>query len=153
MIRKCAECGKPFNGVGNAKYCGVDCRLAAENRKTRERRAIVKERICPMCGKSFVSKRSIFCSRNCRDKWNSGKEKPDMRIVLSEEEAKKRKLQEEQIEKKRKTHGVIRTKTGAIWYPVSGAEIQRMAREQHKTYGEIAAMFLSEQVRGEGMDK
>ena len=149
MIRTCAECGKPFEAKKRTKYCSAECREKTEKRRAAERRATEHEVTCPTCGKHFhtVGQR-VFCSRRCKDRWYSGfVGQQDMRIAELEAQRQKEKEIRERIEAKRKTKGVQRTETGAIWYPVSGAEMQRMAREQHRTYGEIAAEFLSKQVR------
>lgn len=131
------------------------------------------EQICPRCGKTFTTERTtkIFCSKLCRDQWNTLDE--DRRVDLRIPENRKRlegleckspewhaELQRMRFEqaagiKRRalvketepKTGDLKRTEKGAIWYPVSGREIQRIARETHRTYGEVCAEFLSKQVR------
>ena len=148
MIRTCAECGKPFEAKKRTKYCSAECREKMEKRRAAERRATEHEVTCPTCGKHFhtVGQR-VFCSRRCKDRWYVGfVGQKDMRIVELEAERQKENAIAERKEKKR-TDGIQRTATGAVWYPVSGAEMQRMAKEQHKTYGDIAAEFLSKQVR------
>lgn len=132
-----------------------------------------REQICPRCGRTFkaVASYQIFCSKLCRDHWNTLDE--DRRVDLRIPENRKRlegleckspewhaelqrmrfeqasgiKRQALVMETEPKTGDLKRTEKGAIWYPVSGREIQRIARETHRTYGEVCAEFLSKQVR------
>ena len=132
-----------------------------------------REQICPRCGKTFTTESTtkIFCSKLCRDQWNTLDE--DRRVDLRIPENRKRlegldckspewraELQRMRFEqaagiKRRalvketepKTGDLKRTEKGAIWYPVSGREIQRIARETHGSYGEVCTEFLSKQVR------
>ena len=122
-------------------------------------------RICRQCGKEFTTMyaQKVFCGKKCRDKWNVTP--PEYRVDLSiPEEARKaiaeaRRKANEAVEKKLRDqenarhaeymrNRVQRTESGAVWYPVSGKEIQRIARETHRSYGEVCAEFLSKQVRG-----
>lgn len=132
-----------------------------------------REQICPRCGKMFTNESTtkIFCSKLCRDQWNALDEerRVDLRIPENrkrleglewkspEWHAELQRMRFEQAagikrralvkETEPKTGDLKRTEKGAIWYPVSGREIQRIARETHRTYGEVCAEFLSKQVR------
>lgn len=156
MTRICRECGKEFEAGGRSVYCSPECREAVEKRRNTERhereRMLRPDLICPVCGKTFRPSRTrIFCSRKCADIWNSGRAgQVDMRVAAAADAKKEADRVAAEIERKRKTHGVQRTNTGAIWYPVSGAEIQRIARETHRSYGEVCAEFLGKQVISKG---
>lgn len=120
--------------------------------------------VCPMCGKKFSTSNpvKIFCCKGCKDRWNTLPE--DRRIDLRDPEALRKARErakadaEQLVEQKRQADEqrrheqymrdrIRRTEKGAVWYPVSTTEIQRIARETHRTYGEVAAEFLSKQVR------
>ena len=123
--------------------------------------------VCPQCGKKFSTSnlKKIFCCKNCKDRWNTLPE--DRRIDLRDPEALRKARErtkadaEQLVEQKRQADEqrrheqymrdrIRRTESGAVWYPVSCAEIRRIARETHRTYGEVAAEFLSAQVRCTG---
>ena len=150
MRKQCAECGNWFDARGMSKYCSDECREKAQARHDADRRGKYPvEKICPTCGKHFhCTNGRTFCCRKCKDVWFATNGKPqDMRLVEQEAERREKERLKAERERKYRTKGVKRTETGAIWYPVSGREIERMAREQHRTYGEIAAELLAEQVR------
>ena len=122
-------------------------------------------RNCRQCGKEFTTQSplKLFCSRRCKDKWNVTPE--EYRVDMSMPEEKRKAIEEARrqaeiaAEKRRREEEdrkhaeymrdrLKRTESGAVWYPVSGKEIQRIARETHRSYGEVCAEFLSKQVRG-----
>lgn len=131
------------------------------------------EQICPRCGKTFTTESTtkIFCSKLCRDRWNQAdaERRVDLRIPenrkklerfehrspewhaqlhrMREDQAADIKKRASEAEKETKSGDLKRTKSGAVWYPKTGAEIMRIARETHRTYGEVCSEFLSQQVR------
>ena len=58
---KCDECCKPLNGK-HGRFCSDSCRY-----KWWKTRRNCGERVCPICGKTFVAKdlRRTYCSRTC----------------------------------------------------------------------------------------
>lgn len=143
-------------------------RRADPDRERRLRAAGVRVGYCPTCGKEYVtrSKTKIFCSVKCRDRWNTTPEalRRDMRKREVREQVQReaerraleqdaqlraaaRKRAEEEARAEARRNRVKRTESGAVWYPVSCAEIQRIARETHRSYGEVCAEYLSMQVR------
>lgn len=132
-------------------------------------------KICPECGREFRTNSSlkIFCGRICKDRWavkrpekrldqripeireRVAREQKENRIsnkeavarILEECAERERKKAEEKRRQEYERTRIRRTESGAVWYPVSGKEIQRIARETHRSYGEVCAEFLSKQVR------
>ena len=69
----CQYCGKEYWGAKpDSKYCSLDCSAKAK------RINVVREKICPVCGKHFVvkdgyaAKHQKYCSRQCAQKNNPG---------------------------------------------------------------------------------
>ena len=132
-------------------------------KKTTEPHLFVRN--CRQCGRQFTTcyPFKVFCGKRCRDKWNVTPEEYRVDLSIPEENrkaiAEARRQAEIAAEKSRREEEnrkhadymrdrVKRTESGAVWYPVSGKEIQRIARETHRSYGEVCAEFLSKQVRG-----
>ena len=164
-------CSEACRKVGYARY--HESYQAAHRAEVMERDRIrhrsptymeIYRKICPQCGKPFRTAYSIkvFCGKACRDKWNVTPEEQrrDMRdpeqarmakeaeaIRRKKAEAEARRKAEEERRKQFERDRIRRTESGAVWYPVSGAEIQRIARETHRSYGEVCAEFLSKQVK------
>ncbi len=122
-------------------------------------------RNCRQCGREFTTcyPFKVFCGKRCRDKWNATLEELRVDMSIPEEHrkaiAEARRQAEIAAEKRRRQEEdrkhaeymrdrIRRTESGAVWYPVSTLEIQRIARETHRSYGEVCAEFLSKQVRG-----
>ncbi len=71
----CTICGKPIycdvrsyhNGL---KYCGSRCANTADIRAKSEAAKLLREKVCPVCGKEFTAARkdAKFCSRACKQK-------------------------------------------------------------------------------------
>ena len=65
MINKCVICGKEFEAVRSTKkYCSNECMNAAR-RKRNGQKDVIKEKVCPICGKSFSPKTSMANQRTC----------------------------------------------------------------------------------------
>ncbi|WP_317854778.1 IS66 family insertion sequence element accessory protein TnpB [Chakrabartyella piscis] len=75
----CLECGEPLEQSGEKgrwkRYCSESCRRAYQRRKAIERRQNRPKpvKICPYCGKEFVSAQQgdvqRFCQDSCRIAW------------------------------------------------------------------------------------
>lgn len=166
----CSEaCQKVANARYHAAYQAANREAIREKDRARKRKPVdpeapmIYQRVCPQCGKWFrtMYRQKTFCGKRCKDRWNQTA--PERRIDMRAhpemakmqaaearrqiEEERARKAEEERRQKYQRDR-VRRTESGAVWYPVSGSEIQRIARETHRTYGEVCAEFLSQQVRG-----
>lgn len=58
-IRKCIDCGKPFNGSGDSFYC-EEC--------LKKRSSVIRERICVDCGRNFLGGPRAKRCPECADK-------------------------------------------------------------------------------------
>lgn len=73
MEVKCVVCGKVFEAQKSTKkYCSDECKNAmrrarwAENQQKKERQpTIMKEKVCPICGKTFRPKTAAANQRTC----------------------------------------------------------------------------------------
>ena len=73
----CKHCGRPICGRRpNARYCSVQCRLAAQMERRRQRnkegRSARKRQLrCMECEELFLATRADaqFCSAKCRKRW------------------------------------------------------------------------------------
>ena len=73
MINKCVVCGIDFEAIKSTKkYCSLDCQNAMRRQKYAERERFPKditykgnEKICLICGKSFMPKTSMANQRAC----------------------------------------------------------------------------------------
>ena len=78
----CEYCGKPFetNNI-QKRYCSPDCcykagiqKAITRQRNIRKSKFTSKKMVCKECGKEFYSEfgtyKSVFCSFDCRIKWN-----------------------------------------------------------------------------------
>jgi len=64
--RNCAICGKEFEGKTTAKYCCKECYIEAQKRiRDFKKNSYEKLRVCPVCGKSFMSKYRKYCTNEC----------------------------------------------------------------------------------------
>lgn len=90
--KKCARCGKLFEGLPRALYCSDECRKAAQAEATKKHNEKMKAereaaRVaqptrtvkCKQCGKIFTTTnpRAVFCSDRCRitSSWQGQKER------------------------------------------------------------------------------
>ena len=73
MINKCIVCGKDFEAIKSTKkYCSNDCLNTMRRKKHAEAKTnskANKEKICPICGNSFIPKtpsaNQRICCYNC----------------------------------------------------------------------------------------
>lgn len=69
MKEVCRNCGKEFEAVNGTKYCSDECRIACGYFPKNKEDAIIKTKVCPICGKEFIPKIGIrykYCSPECR---------------------------------------------------------------------------------------
>lgn len=85
---ECLNCGKIFVGEIKEKYCSNACKSAYR----RKQGLNLEERVCEICGKSFMTdkyRKASTCSRECRGKlkWIRQKQKQPTKLFkqLSEE--------------------------------------------------------------------
>ena len=72
-MRKCTVCGKSFNSYNGKTVCSDICRAYRKkeaNTKANRRRYshqsnVPQLKICPICGKGFMTVRNTYCSITC----------------------------------------------------------------------------------------
>lgn len=68
----CAQCGRPFHGHGNARFCGDACRerhSEAQGRQSRQRKPdAVAVRACHDCGRRTTDYRCPACREKFRQR-------------------------------------------------------------------------------------
>lgn len=71
--RFCVVCGKALTGR-QEQYCSKQCKKKAERKRARGERPDAKyTKVCPNCGKEFVTdekNRRKYCSDKCAQEWN-----------------------------------------------------------------------------------
>lgn len=97
-VNHCHECGLPFRGRPNKKYCSAVCRNKAKQRRRYKRaKSVGKTRRpigrsnCNECGKSFVvyaGTAGKFCSRSCNAKHQVRKREANPSIAEARREAR-----------------------------------------------------------------
>lgn len=72
IARRCQWCNKQMKGIpGATKYCSVECRKAAREKRKQDK---MVTSICEGCKKEFLHSRKVkrtFCSKSCQGVWLS----------------------------------------------------------------------------------
>ncbi len=144
MVKKCEFCGKEFEIIGDTpnerrrKYCDEKCRIKANNNKTNGKRMRVplKNFVCSVCGKSYLTNRSVSmtCSPECRHERDKqlARERHNTSVMLEKQFLEDVKRERQKTKKVTPAH-----------------EIEAKARKCGMNYGMYYALLQMEKERAE----